>query len=855
MKIRLIEEKLINGNHLKTYELKNNNETIVEICNYGARITKILFYDIFSKQVDLLCGFNTSEEFVTNDNPYFNAVIGRVGNRISNSKFTLNKTEYNLFANNGKNSLHGGKEGFDKKFWNTSIQDGKLKLSYFSKDGEEGYPGNLQVDVYYLLTEDDELEIEYKYKSDKDTVVNLTNHAYFNLNGDFSYKVNNHFLKIDADTFSGVDSELIPNSIKEVTNTPFDFRKFKLIGKDINSDDTQIKYGNGYDHNFIFNNHSYNDCVCEVFSPITQIKIGVFTDCPCMQLYTGNGLDTNGKSQYINYGAFCLETQNVPNLINTENYEKAICYANQEYTTKTKYAFGLMKEDFKEEGKVLVEELIRYAKTNLYMEDLDEIYFRNLLLTQFKLKDPINYDIDFEEVDNLKVPDRLIKTIESYAVKYNLVEYGDANKFSNYIMGLLSPLPSKINRTFEEIKNINAKKATDYFYDLCIKNNYIQKTQIDKNLMWSFTDTGKKIEVTINLSKPEKSNKEIAKLAKEKVVDNVNYPMCPLCKENEGYYGSSKIQPRTNIRTISLKMGGEDWIMQYSPYGYFEEHCICINKTHTKMDVSPAILPKMFDFIDYLPNYFVGCNASLPYIGGSILNHEHFQGGKHLMPMFYCSIKEEIPQSKYPNVKVGILDWFNSTILIAGKDRDELIKCGSQIIDCWKNYENKKLHIINKSDGELHNSLSPILRINEDNEYELYFILRNNIQTKEYPEGYFHAHPEYHNIKKEGIGLIEAMGMFILPARLQNQLSLISSILCKEMEYDPQEISNPEHYLHVHKDMIEYLVNNFDPDNYIQAKKIVRGRVNVVCRNILLNTSVFKDDEKEFRDFVKKCLK
>lgn len=266
MQTKIKEEKVINGKTLRLYQLKNRNNTTIEICNYGARITRIIFNDIFSNPVDIVCGFNNVEDFITKDNPYFNAVIGRVCNRIENAKFKLNKVEYNLCANNGKNSLHGGNEGFDKKYWTSEIENGRLKMSYISKDGEENYPGNLKIAVYYFLSEQDELEIEYEYSSDQDTIVNLTNHAYFNLNGDFSIDVTNHILKINSSKFSAVDESLIPIQSKSVEGTPFDFRNYKQIGKDINNDDIQLKYGNGYDHNFILDNKNYDECVCQIFS-------------------------------------------------------------------------------------------------------------------------------------------------------------------------------------------------------------------------------------------------------------------------------------------------------------------------------------------------------------------------------------------------------------------------------------------------------------------------------------------------------------------------------------------------------------------------------------------------------------
>ena len=846
MEIKLINKTFVKNNRFEVYELTNKNCMKVHISNYGARITRIIYHDIFMKDKDMVAGYNDDSEFVTNDNPYFNATIGRVANRIKGSTFLLNGKNYNLDANDGKNSLHGGNTGFDKKFWNAEYSGGKLKMSYLSPDGECGYPGNLNVSVTFDLNDNDELEIVYNYTSDKDTFVNLTNHAYFNLSG-FESDIENHFLKINADKYTQTDKQLIPVSEKDAIDTPFDFKNLKMIGKDINCDNEDLKNGNGYDHNFILNNHNYEDCVAQAFSPLTQICLKVYTDMPCIQLYTGNGLDTKGREYYTKRMAFCLETQFAPDYINGVNAGMYVVHAGTEYTHRTKYAFSIFNDkDFEDDAKILVEELIAYAKKNMGMQKLDEVYNRNILLSQFKLNCPLE-DVNTDKAQNEVVPDRLIRTIMGISARMGKVDsYTNAERFANYIMGIMTPLPSVINNNFYNIKAYNSiEKAEEYFYNLCIKNNYIQKTAIEKNIKWDFTDNDKKIEVTINLSKPEKNNKDIAKLVREKQA--VTYPLCPLCIQNEGYFGSQKIQPRTNIRTITMHFGKEEWFMQYSPYAYYDEHCICINKNHTNMDITPKTINKLFCFIDVFPNYFIGSNASLPYIGGSILNHEHFQGGGHKMPMFSAKIKEHIEQNNYPDTKVGIVDWYNSVIMLSGKNRNELITLGGKIIEKWKNYENKKLMIINKSDGILHNSLSPVLRLNEDGEYNLYFILRNNIQTEEYPEGYFHAHPEYHNIKKEGIGLIEAMGLFILPGRLSRELAQIAGILCKDIPYNTEFIENN---LSVHKNMIDDLINNYEPENYKQAINIVTRRVNIVCQKILGNTNVFGEDYNAFKEFV-----
>ncbi len=501
------------------------------------------------------------------------------------------------------------------------------------------------------------------------------------------------------------------------------------------------------------------------------------------------------------------------------------------------------------DGKILVEKLLRYAERFLHLNTRDEIYMRNVLLREFNLDNPCDADIDLSFIDVLDVPDILVKELEDFALENGFCAEHELNLYSTYIFGILSPLPSKVNEDFNRIKNEQGvEKACEYFYDLSIKNNYVQKTAIGRNLKWEYADGDKYLEITVNLSKPEKNNKDIAKLLTAPKSDK-KYPACLLCKENEGYKGTLTHPARENIRTISLTMGGEPWFVQYSPYAYYNEHMIAISENHTPMNVNRATVYKVLDFVDFFPNYMIGSNASLPIVGGSILNHEHFQGGEHLMPMHKAPVLESFKSEKYPEVKVGIVDWYNSVIRLESDNREKIALLAGDIVESWKTFTYEDCYIYAETDGVQHNASSPIAR-KEGDKYIIDLILRNNITTDEYPEGLFHAHPEYHNIKKEGIGLIEAMGLFILPGRLKKQLSDIADVLCGNAIYDENELNKQDNFLYVHRDMIKYLMKDGLVKDKKTADEKVIDRVNQVCKNILDNTAVFKKDEKGKKGFI-----
>ena len=297
-------------------------------------------------------------------------------------------------------------------------------------------------------------------------------------------------------------------------------------------------------------------------------------------------------------------------------------------------------------------------------------------------------------------------------------------------------------------------------------------------------------------------------------------------------------------------MGGEPWFVQYSPYAYYNEHLIAISEKHVPMHIKADTVDKLLDFIDFFPNYMIGSNAALPIIGGSILNHEHFQGGGHLMPMHKAPVKKYYTAKGFKKVKVGVVDWYNSVIRLESTNRKAIRDLAVLIIERWENFTDKDCYIFSETDGVKHNSLSPICR-KDGKKYIIDMILRNNITNDEYPEGVFHAHPEYHNIKKEGIGLIEAMGLFILPGRLKKQLAEISEILCKNKPYDFDELSKEDNYLYVHRFMIKELVEEGFSDDLPSAEARVKNRVNETCKNILYNTAVFKEDENGNNGFIR----
>lgn len=483
-----------------------------------------------------------------------------------------------------------------------------------------------------------------------------------------------------------------------------------------------------------------------------------------------------------------------------------------------------------------VNELITYARFHLYMKEDDALYFKNILLGELNLKKPNESTVDLKKIENMQVPDELVSKIKDYLMHECNKSEHDAELFTTKLMGIVSPNPSLVIDRFNKLKLESPRKALDYLYNLSIKNDYIAKTKIDRNLLWDTDWEDKNLEISVNLSKPEKNNKDIAKLLSKKDDEDEKYPKCLLCHENIGFFGNDKQPARENIRLIPLKLGGETWYLQYSPYGYFYMHCIVLKEGHTNMKIDRHTFECLADFVDQFPCFFIGSNADLPIVGGSILNHEHYQGGEHLLPVMKQKPVKEYKLTRYHKCNLYKLDWYNSTLLIESEDKTELINLANEILTTWRNYNDPLNNIVGFDIEGRHNTVTPSIR-KEGNKYMLYLILRNNKCNKEYPDGIFHAHPEYHMIKKEGIGIIEAMGLFILPARLVRQSNEIKDCLSKQ--YNKESIIEKYPDLEPFLPMINELDKNYNPAT---IDKDIREYINNVCKGILINTAVFKDN-------------
>lgn len=413
-----------------------------------------------------------------------------------------------------------------------------------------------------------------------------------------------------------------------------------------------------------------------------------------------------------------------------------------------------------------ITELIDYALERKMIEEEDCDYIVNRILnliggTSFERTEYVPHD----NIEEILCP-ILDYAAENGKLEVNSITYRDI--LSSDIMDCFTPVPSVVTKTFYDKYSNSPKEATDWFYDFFKNNNYIMTERLKKNIVWK-TNTEKygDIDITINLSKPEKDPKDIANAKK---VKQTGYPKCLLCVENVGYEGNANHPPRSNHRVIPVDINGEKWCLQYSPYGYYNEHCILLNSEHAPMAITEETFGRLLAFVEKFPHYFIGSNADLPIVGGSILTHDHYQGGNYEFPMAKCGPRVKVEFKGYPDVDACIVDWALSTIRIAGTDRTRLQKLASKILDAWRNYSDEENDILAYTDAP-HNTITPIARM-RNGKFELDLILRNNRTTEEHPLGIFHPHAEYHHIKKENIGLIEAMGLAVLPARLSKELDL-----------------------------------------------------------------------------------
>ena len=414
-------------------------------------------------------------------------------------------------------------------------------------------------------------------------------------------------------------------------------------------------------------------------------------------------------------------------------------------------------------------ELIHYGTSHNLIEPADKVYVTNKILELFGLDNYGEVHFSGTEVRPLHI---ILESMMEYAVEKGIMEEATTTTkdlFDTKIMGLLTPPPSAVWRTFSEKYQQSPKMATDYYYAFSKTTNYIRCDRIIKDEKWETKTLYGTIDITINLSKPEKDPRDIAKAG---TGGQGGYPKCLLCKENEGYAGHFSHPARQNHRIIPITLGGERYYLQYSPYVYYNEHCIVFNEKHIPMKIDKNTFEKLLEFVTKFPHYMLGSNADLPIVGGSILSHDHFQGGSYEFAMAKADYEFMFTMEKFKNVTAGIVKWPMSVIRLLGNNPEEIANAAEYILECWKQYIDENVYIYSHTGDVPHNTITPIAR-RRGEAYEMDLVLRNNITTDEYPLGLYHAHPKYHHIKKENIGLIEVMGLAILPARLKQEIANI----------------------------------------------------------------------------------
>lgn len=478
-----------------------------------------------------------------------------------------------------------------------------------------------------------------------------------------------------------------------------------------------------------------------------------------------------------------------------------------------------------------VKKLVQYGlETGLIAED-DRIYARNRILEVLKED---SYEEPAEDFSGIDLEETL-KELLDYAAEKGLLESNSVvyrDLFDTKLMGCLVPRPSEVNAKFWSLYQESPVKATEYFYKLSQDTDYIRRYRIKKDIRWAVESPYGDIDISINLSKPEKDPKAIAaaKLAKQS-----GYPKCLLCKENVGYAGRVNHPARQNHRTISLTINDSSWGFQYSPYVYYNEHCILFNDAHIPMKIERATFVKLFDFVSQFPHYFIGSNADLPIVGGSILSHDHYQGGHYDFAMAKAPIERHVQIPGYEDVEAGIVKWPLSVIRIRHTDKNRLIDLAEHILSCWRGYTDEAAFIFAETDGEPHNTITPIARKVGDT-FELDLALRNNITTEECPLGVYHPHAQYHHIKKENIGLIEVMGLAILPARLKEELALLSEYILSGKDIRANEA------LEKHADWVEEFLPRHPELNAENVNAILKEEVGKVFVGVLEDAGVYKCD-------------
>lgn len=506
-----------------------------------------------------------------------------------------------------------------------------------------------------------------------------------------------------------------------------------------------------------------------------------------------------------------------------------------------------------------IQHLIVYSEQHRLIQKEDRLWCYNALLEMLSFEGPAPIlswnDID---TDSFNLEQTLLQ-LARIAVSQNITENTQSGEdsFAMRVMGLLMPKPSEVSRHFYKLyQDMGPQAATSWFYELCCDAGYVRRSAIAKNISWSTKTSWGDLEITINLSKPEKDPREIA-TAKKQASSDAAYPACQLCLENEGYAGrsgssSAGAHPaRQNLRIIPLELNHHRWGFQYSPYAYFTEHSIVMNSNHIPMHIDQSTFTNLLDFVDQFPHYFIGSNADLPIVGGSILSHDHYQAGHYEFPMMRASISEDFTLKDFPSVEGAVLKWPLSVLRLRSQKRKDLIAASTYILDIWRAYSDESISVLAESHGEQHNTITPIVRKLND-VYEIYLTLRCNLTSTKHPLGIFHPHSEYHHIKKENIGLIEVMGLAILPPRLVNELEKVHTIMYQgltneaeantifgQLTADPITLSHAEWSRAIYQKLLDKGASSLSSN---ELKTYVYDEVGLVFSHVLENAGVFKWD-------------
>lgn len=485
----------------------------------------------------------------------------------------------------------------------------------------------------------------------------------------------------------------------------------------------------------------------------------------------------------------------------------------------------------------LIGELVEYGINTGLLPEIEKNYAINLLIDIYHED---NYEVT--ELSDEPLED-ILNGLLDIAVQRGYIEDNNVARdlFDTRLMNTITPRPAQVISRYQELFAESPEKATDWFYKFCKDTDYIRRYRAVKDIRWTYDSDYGQIDVTINLAKPEKDPKAIAAAAK---AGAGNYPKCQLCVENMGYAGRMNHPARQTHRIMPITINGSAWGFQYSPYGYYNEHCILLNGEHVPMAINEACFRKMFDFIKQYPHYIIGSNADLPIVGGSILAHDHYQGGKYDFAMAKAEYEKTFVINGYEDVEAGIVKWPMSVIRLKCEDTSRLIELSTKILNAWRDYTDEEAFVFAKTGDTPHNTITPIAR-KKDGRFEIDLVLRNNITTDEHPMGVYHPHAKYHHIKKENIGLIEVMGLAILPSRLVGELDMVAEYILAGKDLRTNEITEK------HADWVDEFIGNYSNINNDNVMDILKDEVGKVFAHVLEDAGVYKCTEKGREDFMR----